>query len=556
VSSPVVVNPDGTGLVAYIGDNGLSGNDDGGHLWAINAVDPNPAEDCSPKWSFNAYGDPVGSHPEAGTWSPPAFGRDVTGRALIVFGGSSTDNSVYGADALTGDRLWRFQTEVFLPDNDVGAGATISAPGVNGFADGVAYIAGKNKIVYALNLRTGTRLWEFRIRDDAPTVGGATRSTAALLGDRLYIGYGAGVYALDARGGAKVWRSADVGPETAEVIPSPAISGPDGDRVIFAGDMAGEVFALSVASGQRLWSYPTDAFVYSSPVVAAGRMFVAGSDGFLYAFGFGGGVNPRPDTTLDSPVSGTILPNPAGTLALSGGASDEVTVTDVLVGVKDKVTNKWWDAESRTWKPVFVENRATLTAPGTPSTGWTFTFPVPDNGGNYFAQADALDASGQRDPTVASTEFSVASLGNPPETSIDYPQLSDVFYFPAGRASFPLTVGGTATDTGGANPGVADVRVVIKNIEHNEYYCGPAGCPVAGGGRVSWSGAFTSVPATLSNPAGTSTDWSYSFPTYDHPHKYRIVAWAVDADGEVDNTRAVVDRICVRDPGDSTCSYT
>ena len=48
-SSPVLANPDGKGIVAYFGDNGLSGNDDGGRLWAVNGVSPNASEDCSTK---------------------------------------------------------------------------------------------------------------------------------------------------------------------------------------------------------------------------------------------------------------------------------------------------------------------------------------------------------------------------------------------------------------------------------------------------------------------------------------------------------------------------
>jgi hypothetical protein len=80
--------------------------------------------------------------------------------------------------------------------------------------------------------------------------------------------------------------------------------------------------------------------------------------------------------------------------------------------------------------------------------------------------------------------------------------------------------------------------------------------PVAGGGIVAWSSVFKPLPATLTNPGGTSTDWTFTFPTYDHPHKYRIAAWAVDADGEFDSTRAVVDRICVLDPGGVNCSCT
>ena len=45
---------------------------------------------------------------------------------------------------------------------------------------------------------------QFSIRNDAPSVGGATRSTAAVLKTRVYVGYGAGVYALSALTGAKI----------------------------------------------------------------------------------------------------------------------------------------------------------------------------------------------------------------------------------------------------------------------------------------------------------------------------------------------------------------
>ena len=206
-SSPTVANPDGHGLVVYFGENGLTGADDGGAEFAINAVDPNAAPDCSLKWRFTGFGSPPGSATLAGSWSPPAFGTDKNGRHLVVFGGSSPDCAVYALDALTGQLVWRFQTRIFAQDNDVGAGPTITPPGVNGFKDGRVYVGGKDRIFYALNLRTGAKSWQFSIRNDAPSVGGATRSTAAVLKTRVYVGYGAGVYALSALTGAKLWRS-------------------------------------------------------------------------------------------------------------------------------------------------------------------------------------------------------------------------------------------------------------------------------------------------------------------------------------------------------------
>jgi outer membrane protein assembly factor BamB len=553
-ASPVLVNPNGTGLVAYFGDNGITGGDDGGHMWAINAVDPNAAPNCSQKWRYSAFGNPPGSHPESGVWSPAAFGRDVNKRPLVFFGGSSTDNAVYALHAVTGARVWRFQTEVFHPDNDVGAGPTISPPGTNGFADGVVYVPGKNRIVYALNLLTGTKIWEFRIRDDALPNGGATRSTPALVGDRLYVGYGSGVYALNAKTGAKIWKSTDAG----EVIPSPAVTGPAGppaDRVLFVGDLNGRVKGYNAQTGATVFTYTTGGFIYGSAVVSGAKVFIASSDGYLYAFRRGGGSSAKPDTTITQPAPGSTLPNPAGDLQMTGTSSDDEGVTKVLVAVKNKNTNKWWDKTAGAWTPAFTQNLATLTNPpgGGTSEPWAFGFPAPDAGGAFFAQAEAVDADGQHDAPVAQVHFTVESSGNPPDTTITQPEFKQVFHFPGGiRAEFPIEISGTATDPTGTNRGIQKVQVVIRNIEHGEYYCGPGGCGV-GGESSHWRPTYTVVLATLASPGAASTNWSYTFLTYDHPHKYRITAWAFDLDGESDQTRAVVGRICVRDPGDNAC---
>src|SRR5262249_49287721 len=151
------------------------------------------------------------------------------------------------------------------------------------------------------------------------------------------------------------------------------------------------------------------------------------------------------------------------------------------------------------------------------------SFPVPAAGGPVTAQADAVDAGGQTDPTPVLVPFTETALGNPPETTITTPVFKQVFFFPNGRNSFPITIAGTATDTAGTKPGVKKVQVTVLNIEHAEYYCGPAGCPGLPG--VFWRAQFISFLATLVTPNATSTSWQTSFPTYDHPHKYRITAW-------------------------------
>lgn len=541
-ASPVVVDPDGTGLVAYFGDNGVSGNDDGGHVLAYNAVDPNEAADCSMKWSFDGFGDPAGSQPNAGSWSPPAFARDATGRALLVVGGSSPDCAIYALDALTGKKLWRVQTQIFNMDNDVGAGATISAPGVNGFADGVAYIAGKNRIVYALNLRTGEEIWRFSIRDDVPKVYGATRSTAALVGDRLYIGYGAGVYALDARTGAKVWRSAG----GTEVISSPAVTGVDGDQVLFVGDLGGAVRALRLSDGQELWSYQTGAFIYGSAAVSRGRVYIPSSNGLLFAFGTGGASSAPPETQLSYPAEGATIANPSGSVTFSGSASDDRKVTAVEVAIKNRGTSKWWNQATTSWVNVFTPNAATLGATTGGSRGWSYAWPAPPDGGDYLVQAEAVDAEGQHDTSMASAMFSLTALGGAPDTTLTSPIVKQIFRFPGDvRQEFDIPISGTATDTGGTLVGVKKVFVTVKNREHGDYYC--ATC------ATKWGSTVVRNVATLTSPNATSTRWRLDMRTYDHPHSYHVQAWAQDRDNKQDTTRAILSKFCVRDAGDNTC---
>jgi outer membrane protein assembly factor BamB len=543
-SSPLVVNSDGTGKVVYVGDNGFTGNDDGGHLWAINAVDPNTAKNCSTKWSFNDFGDPPGSQPLVGSWSPPAFAKDVNGRPLIVFGSSSPEGAVYALDARTGAKVWRFQTRIEY-DSDVGAGPTISPPGVNGFADGVVYVAGKDRVVYALNLRTGALIWSFDFAADQPSVTDPARSTAALLGRTLVLGSGAGVYALDAVTGAKLWHTG-----TVEVVSSPAIVGPSGSRIVVFGDRDGTIQALSFATGAVVWTYATGSNLYASPAVANGRIYLTAATGFVYAFAVGGPAGGVPDTTISAPTPGSVLPN-TGSVSFSGTATDDVGVSQVLLGVKDRNTGRWWDPSTSSWTTSFAQFTATLSAPGAASTSWSRSMSVPASGGLYLLQAEAVDGDGQHDPVVPLADFEVDSLTHPPTTTIEDPVQDQVFHFPTEGVPFTIDISGTATDAQGDHPGVAKVWISIKNLEHNEYYCGSVGCGTSGESS-SWQPTYTKIAAVVASPNATSTTWSSSFLTYDHPHRYRIAAWAVDRDGNADLVNPSI-RICVRALGDEVC---
>ena len=304
-ASPTVADPDGKGDVVYFGDSGPSGTlSDGGHEWAMYGVGNTAGSACSTKWMFDGFGSPAGSQTGiSGTYSSQAYGLLADGTPVVTFGSSDPDDAIYELNASTGAELWRFQAPV-LTDSDIGAPPTIAAPhtigavGSQTYNDGVVYDTAKSAFTYALDLKTGSQIWVFDIR----TVighGNPTQSGASLVGGTIYLGYGAGVFSLDAGTGALGWTTTS----GSGVVSSPSISGPAGNQVIFVGDLSGIVHAINLATGADLFTYATTpgcspgtvgCLIFASAAVSTGQFFISSSNGFLYAFGQNNGGPPPP----------------------------------------------------------------------------------------------------------------------------------------------------------------------------------------------------------------------------------------------------------------------
>ena len=263
LASPVVVN-NGSGPVVYDGTvpNGASGAE-----YAIYGPG-NTHGACKKDWEFNSWAVTPG-----GTWSSPAYGTGANGVPLLVFGSKDRDDSVYALNANTGARVWRYQTST-AADSDVGAPPTISPRGRNGFAGGVVYVTGKDKVVYALNLATGALIWKHAL---AQGTNGDLAGTA-LVGNRIYVDSDTGVYALNAITGAQVWHVLS----RATFFDSPAVTGPAGRQVLVAASTEGTMYALSLATGATLWGQkPDHSGFWGSPAVSQGGFYISGLDGVL-----------------------------------------------------------------------------------------------------------------------------------------------------------------------------------------------------------------------------------------------------------------------------------
>ena len=221
----------------------------------------------------------------------------------------------------------------------------ISAPGVNGFADGVAYTSGKDGITYAVDLTTGTQIWSYVFEN--PEVANGSRSTPALAGNQLVIGTSVGTFDLNATTGALNWHY--VLPAGDENLGAVAVEGPPGQRVVLTTNLYGQFQVLSLATGALLYSYQTGSYVGSSPAVVDQNIFVTSADGFLYDFALGGATSGSPTTGATSPAANSTIANP-GQLTISGTASAPAGVSGVQILVQeDGQSGTWWSAANGTW---------------------------------------------------------------------------------------------------------------------------------------------------------------------------------------------------------------
>jgi outer membrane protein assembly factor BamB len=263
LASPVVVD-NGSGPVVYDGTvpSGVSGAE-----YAVYGPG-NSRGACKEDWKFSSWAVTPG-----GTWSSPAYAMGANRVPLLVFGSKDRDDSVYAVNANTGARVWRYQTST-AADSDVGAPPTISPRGQNGFANGVVYVTGKDKVVYALNLATGALIWKHAL---AKGTNGDVAG-ASLVGDRLYVNSDTGVYALNASTGAQIWHALS----QATFFDSPAVTGPVGRQVLVAASTEGSMYALNVATGATLWTQkPDKSGFWGSAAVSQGGFYIAGLDGVL-----------------------------------------------------------------------------------------------------------------------------------------------------------------------------------------------------------------------------------------------------------------------------------
>ncbi|MEZ4271964.1 MAG: PQQ-binding-like beta-propeller repeat protein [Myxococcota bacterium] len=123
-----------------------------------------------------------------------------------------------------------------------------------------------------IDLKQGTLIWKWLTKE-------WVNSSAVSDGSVMYIGSNdRHLYAIGAKKGDGKWNLETHGP----VISRPAIYK---NIVIAAGGSGdGAIYWVEKDTGKQIWKYTTEGKIEADPVVVGDKLFVASSDGILYAF--------------------------------------------------------------------------------------------------------------------------------------------------------------------------------------------------------------------------------------------------------------------------------
>lgn len=259
-------------------------------------MSPEPLPSSGAVAMFRADEGHTGSYPGAALrYSPSVAWRfelpnreasspTVCDGVLYVEAGRNGDTSypegaLYALDAETGRLLWKVAT----------GNQGDSTPAV---AHGLVYFAVEDDSLHALDARSGTPHWTFRLsgsrRDGARKYvhGSATVSGDTVFFGVSYVGKVAGawnviLHALDARTGRLKWST-----DRLQAMTSPVVH----EGLVFAGQY--RIAALSASTGAKKWEYALGTYE------SGGRTYddyatdsPAASDGVLYAATFGGSLH-------------------------------------------------------------------------------------------------------------------------------------------------------------------------------------------------------------------------------------------------------------------------
>ena len=253
-----------------------------------------------------------------GIWTSPTV--DVAHNRMFLTTGSPGDAEGYPDCILVFDltthqllAAWRVPREQEVKDPDWGTTPTLFT-----LPDGRQMVAAGNKngimYVFAADHVGSGPLWQYQVSDggECPQCGEGVISSAVYHDGVLYQGGGhtriggkdvqGSMRAFDAASGKLLWEQPTLG----TVVP--AAAGANG-VIVLADD--NELRVLEAATGRLLFIFGIHETIWAAPVIAHGMVYMAGTDGTLYAFEVPPELVPPTAPPAPSPSPTVAAPRPA-----------------------------------------------------------------------------------------------------------------------------------------------------------------------------------------------------------------------------------------------------
>lgn len=205
----------------------------------IHAVDAKTGEK---KWTVTTNGEIISS-------------ANISADNKVLIG--SNDEHLYCLDLKTGKEYWKYKIE----------GPINGSPGI---VEGLTFVAGCDGILHVIKLADG------KVVHKVP-MGGPSGASAAIEGDRLYVGnMERSFLCIDWKKGEVVWEYEP--PKTASFYSSAAIA--DGIAVVGARDR--KIHGINMKDGKGAWVFQTRGRVDCSPIILGNKVYCPSGDGILY----------------------------------------------------------------------------------------------------------------------------------------------------------------------------------------------------------------------------------------------------------------------------------
>ncbi|MEQ8221651.1 MAG: PQQ-binding-like beta-propeller repeat protein [Candidatus Eremiobacterota bacterium] len=182
---------------------------------------------------------------------------------ILVF--ASTGKVVYALQAGDGKVLWKYQTK-----------SPVVASGA--IHNGIVYLIDRGGHMAALDIKSGQDRWAGIVEIPGPfTASPSVKEDIVVVASQRGI-----VYGLDARTGGIKWENSFNSSSTQfEAINSSPVM--TKDKVIVGTD-GGSLYILEQSDGRNIWQFRASSWIWSSPAVSHGYVYITSNDGHVYSF--------------------------------------------------------------------------------------------------------------------------------------------------------------------------------------------------------------------------------------------------------------------------------